>query len=339
MQAPDTIHARDQAHPTVRADTVALKDIRKRLPLRVLSAEDWRHWTTWGYVIVRDAVPAANVRRLIDVLWTFQQMDPADASTWDQAQRRDHAMTELNNTGTVEIYHHQTLWDNRQHPRVYDAFVDIWDREDLWVTIDRANLNTPNRGQRATEGSIHWDVDTSRKPLPVGVQGVLSLVDTDDVTGGMQGVPELFRTGAILGRAAVRRSFLAHDGVEPPSAMTTAVLQRFDADPVTLLDWAVSARPRDWAAFTRTVFDHAGQGAAAALELVRNSALDVERMLDRLTALGATRIALMGGVAAPTRPYLSPRFDSVIIAAGGDALDGALLLARSLVNTPSVLPT
>ena len=30
-------------------------------------------------------------------------------------------------------------------PRVYDAFVDIWDREDLWVTIDRANLNPPKR--------------------------------------------------------------------------------------------------------------------------------------------------------------------------------------------------
>ena len=43
----------------------------------------------------------------------------------------------------IEIYNHQYLWDNRQEPRVYDAFVDIWDREDLWVGIDRANLNPP----------------------------------------------------------------------------------------------------------------------------------------------------------------------------------------------------
>jgi ectoine hydroxylase-related dioxygenase (phytanoyl-CoA dioxygenase family) len=77
---------------------------------------------------------------------------------------------------------------------VYDAFVDIWDREDLWVAIDRANLNTPNRGQRAFSGFIHWDADTSRVPLPIGVQGVLSLVDTDPEVGGFQCVPELFRT-------------------------------------------------------------------------------------------------------------------------------------------------
>jgi Phytanoyl-CoA dioxygenase (PhyH) len=199
------IHARggvDQAaakatpdsHPTATGVAVQLKDIRKRLPLRVLSQAAWEHWTTWGYVIVPDAVPPANIRRLIDLLWEFSEMDPADPTTWSKKQLRDHQMLELNNSGMVEIYNHQSLWDNRQHPRVYDAFVDIWDRADLWVAIDRANLNTPNRGERAFTGFIHWDVDTSLTPLPIGVQGVLSLVDTDSEIGGFQCVPELFRT-------------------------------------------------------------------------------------------------------------------------------------------------
>ena len=39
-----------------------------------------------------------------------------------------------------------------------------------------------------------WDVDTSLDPLPVGVQGVLSLVDVDGDIGGFQCVPEFFRT-------------------------------------------------------------------------------------------------------------------------------------------------
>ena len=103
-------------------------------------------------------------------------------------------MTELNNSGMVEVYNHQFLWDNRQYPRVYNAFVDVWDREALWVTIDRANLNPPNRGIRPFGGFIHWDSDTSAVPLPVNVQGVLSLVDTDAEVGGFQCVPELFRT-------------------------------------------------------------------------------------------------------------------------------------------------
>jgi hypothetical protein len=174
--------------------TTQLKDIVKTLPRRVLSAADWQHWTTRGYVIVKDAVPPENLRRLVDLLWEFQEMDPHDPASWFKPQLRDNEMKELNNSGMVEIYNHQYLWDNRQAPRVYDAFVDIWDRDDLWVKIDRANLNPPNRGIRQFSGFIHCDVDTSLVPLPVNVQGVLSLVDTDPDMGGFQCVPELFRT-------------------------------------------------------------------------------------------------------------------------------------------------
>ena len=173
---------------------VQLKDIEKTLPLRVLSEEDWEHWTTWGYVIVHDAISPDHVERLKAFLWEFQEMDPNNPSTWSATDRRAHGMAELNNSGMVEVYNHQLLWDTRQTPRVYDAYVDIWDREDLWVTIDRANLNTPNRDGRKFGGFIHWDVDTSQDPLPVNVQGVLSLVDTDAEVGGLQCVPELFRT-------------------------------------------------------------------------------------------------------------------------------------------------
>jgi len=173
---------------------VALRDIQKQLPLRVLSPDDWHHWTTWGYVIVHNAVPNENIERLKALLWEFQEMDPANPATWDKRQLRDHQMPELNNSGMVEVYNHPYLWDNRQYPRVYGAFVDIWDREDLWVTLDRANLNTPNRGARPFGGFIHWDADTTARPLPVNVQGVLALVDTDEEVGGFQCVPELFRT-------------------------------------------------------------------------------------------------------------------------------------------------
>ena len=173
---------------------VQLKDIQKELPLRVLSENDWDHWTTWGYVVVPNAVPPDHVERLKNLLWEFQDMDADDPSTWDRTELRAHQMEEINSSGMVEIYNHQYLWDNRQHPRVYNAFVDIWDREDLWVTIDRANLNTPNRSVRRFDGFIHWDADTSATPLPVNVQGVLSLVDTAPEVGGFQCVPELFRT-------------------------------------------------------------------------------------------------------------------------------------------------
>jgi ectoine hydroxylase-related dioxygenase (phytanoyl-CoA dioxygenase family) len=178
---------------TSNAAGVQLRDIKKKLPLRVLSEADFKHWQTYGFVVVKQAVPSENVERLKQFLWEFQQMDPNDISTWDAAQLRAHAMKELNNSGMVEVYNHQTLWDNRQSQRLYDAFVDIWDAENLWVTIDRANLNTPNKGVRAFAGFIHTDVDTTLEPPPINVQGVLSLVDVDGSTGGFQCVPELFK--------------------------------------------------------------------------------------------------------------------------------------------------
>lgn len=188
----EPITMNQHSHPTSAVAHTQLRDIRKQLPLRVLSDADWRHWTTQGYVIVRQAVSADKVARLVDLLWQFDEKDPHDRSTWDAPQRRNHAMTELNHTGMLEIYNHQFLWDTRTDPRIYDAFVDIWDREDLWVTIDRANLNLPKKITGNPNGFIHWDVDTSRRPLPIGVQGVLSLARQDHEVGGFQCVPELF---------------------------------------------------------------------------------------------------------------------------------------------------
>ena len=92
-----------KGHPTTQQIDVPLKDVKKRLPLRVLSTADWTHWTTFGYVVVPAAVPEANIRRLVDLLWEFCEMTPTDSRTWSRRQLRDHEMQELNNSGMVEI--------------------------------------------------------------------------------------------------------------------------------------------------------------------------------------------------------------------------------------------
>lgn len=75
---------------------------------------------------------------------------------------------------------------------VYEAFVDIWGTEKLWVTIDRANLNFPIRPGYIQKGFIHWDYDPETKPQ--NVQGVLALADqTDEDMGGFQCIPWLYR--------------------------------------------------------------------------------------------------------------------------------------------------
>ncbi|WP_283150343.1 phytanoyl-CoA dioxygenase family protein [Silvimonas soli] len=173
-------------------EQVQLRDLRKQLPLRVLSEADFAHWQRYGFVIIKQAITPAEVKRTTDFLWEFQELSPQDPANWSKPQLRDHEMKELNGSGMVEAYQNQTMWNNRQNERIYNAFVDIWDREDLWVTIDRANLNPPNLGTRKFGGFIHWDSDTTLDPLPVNVQGVLALSDTTEEGGGFQCIPELF---------------------------------------------------------------------------------------------------------------------------------------------------
>lgn len=162
-------------------------------PLRVLREEDWTVWKKNGYIIIPDAVPEENVKAARDLIWKFEEKDPNDPETWYRPPRREIEMTELINSGMVELYNHQTLWNNRQYPKVYNAFVDIWGTEKLWVSIDRVNLNFPVRDGYEFKGFIHWDINTSLNPRPVNVQGVLGLSDTDDQTGGFQCIPELYR--------------------------------------------------------------------------------------------------------------------------------------------------
>src|SRR4051812_8390836 len=178
---------------TAKSSNVKLSDRSNGKPLRVLSEEDWQFWIHNGYVVIKNAVPKENVERLAKFLWEFEEKDPNDPETWYAPPRAEMKMKELTNTGMVEVYNHQYLWDNRQNPRVYDAFVDIWGTEKLWVTIDRANLNFPIRPGYEYKGFIHWDYDPETKPQ--NVQGVLALADqTDEHMGGFQCIPELYRT-------------------------------------------------------------------------------------------------------------------------------------------------
>ena len=97
----------DISQPISANDTTYLEQIRKKLPLRVLSEEDWNHWITRGYVIVRSAISRESAKRLEAVLWEFDDKGPNDPSTLYEAERRPHVRPELNNVGMTEIYHHQ----------------------------------------------------------------------------------------------------------------------------------------------------------------------------------------------------------------------------------------
>ena len=154
----------------------------------MLTGEQWACWEENGYVIIPQAVPDSHLEAVIGAISDFLELDPDDPATWYNGPPR--------RLGFVEMYHHQAMWDNRQYPRVYEAYKSLWKEEKLWVSIDRNNMTPPEREDRAhgfNESLIHWDIDTSDQPGLFKVQGVLYLTDTAENQGGFQCVPGFHR--------------------------------------------------------------------------------------------------------------------------------------------------
>ena len=171
---PNNAHKDIPGNPsTAKSSATSLNNRSNGKPLRVLSEEDWTFWKHNGYIVVKNAVPREQALATAAFLWEFEEKDPNNKETWYTAPRAEMKMKELAGTGMVECYNNQHLWNNRQMQKVYDAFVDIWGTEKLWVSIDRANLNFPIRPGHEYKAFIHWDYDPETKP--VNVQG-LSLI-------------------------------------------------------------------------------------------------------------------------------------------------------------------
>lgn len=194
LKSPNQNHKDIPGNPsTATSSNQKLNDRSNGVSLRVLSEDDWGFWISNGYVVVKNAVSSEQALRTADFLWEFEDKNKNDPNTWYTKERAEAEMKDLVGTGMIEVYNNQYLWNNRQMQRVYDAFVDIWGTEKLWVTIDRANLNFPIKPGFEYKGFIHWDYDPETRPQ--NVQGVLALDDQEDTQmGGFQCIPELYRT-------------------------------------------------------------------------------------------------------------------------------------------------
>ena len=138
-------------------------------------------------------------------------------------------------------------------------------------------------------------------------------------------------SGAHIGLEAVRAAVRAFDRLGPSSALTEEILTEFGGDVLAMLRWARTAKPGDYGAFAPRVFGHAAAGDLIALGIVRSAARGVEAHVKGAAALGAKRVALVGGIGAAVRPYLDPEAAKLLTAPLYDATDGAILLVGGVL--------
>jgi len=151
----------------------------------VFDEDDLRFFDEEGYVVLRQAVPQGNVDAAVGAIFEFLGISPTCDESWYTGYVAE-------NGANVELYQHQALWDNRQHPRVHAAFAQLWGTPKLWVSIDRAGFKPPLHPDypgRSKMGFLHLDTTTEIIPVPFRLQGVLCLIDTTADQGGFHCLP------------------------------------------------------------------------------------------------------------------------------------------------------
>lgn len=154
----------------------------------ILTPQDHDFFDENGYIAVPDIIPVADCEAVIEAIFEFLGMNWNDPDDWYRLP--------LTPGGMVEMYQHQTMWNNRQNPKLHQLFTEIRGTEKLCINIDRVNFKPPYHPEHPEydhHGFIHWDVDTSKLPIPFGVQAVLCLADTNEDMGGFQCVPGFHR--------------------------------------------------------------------------------------------------------------------------------------------------
>jgi glucosamine kinase len=147
-------------------------------------------------------------------------------------------------------------------------------------------------------------------------------------------------SGAWLGCEALRRTLWAHDGRIAWTGLLEELFAEFDDDPHELIRWAATASPRAFAAFAPAIMQHVEQSDRNAVDLLAAAAGHVDALAGRLIAIGATRVALVGGLAPFLKPRLSEATKRHVVQPAGDALQGALTLAvKNLDAATDVRPT
>ncbi len=139
-------------------------------------------------------------------------------------------------------------------------------------------------------------------------------------------------SGAWIGCEALRRVLWAHDGRIAWTDLLTELFERFSGKPGAIVRFSSAALPRDFGAFAPIVVAHTNQGDQAGIELMQAAGWHIDQLAARLVALGADKVALVGGLAPAMRDWISPATCARLVPPTGDALDGALAVARSAAD-------
>ena len=155
-----------------------------------------------------------------------------------------------------------------------------------------------------------------------------AIVEGREFRAGGSGFPIPTKAAALISACMRSVSLCGHMMSAVATSLTHDVMVRFQNDPFNAVAWMDHATATDYATFALLVMRHADEGDPAARRIVRDAAEQIDELVRRLAECGATRVAFLGGLASSIQPWLAPDVQRRLVPVEGDAVDGALHLAR-----------
>lgn len=150
--------------------------------------------------MIRDVLSLVEVKQSTDEIWNHAlfEVDRDDPQSWEknwpvpgEGRGSRGFLQSLNEYDDVQAM------KNRQNESIVKVFQNILQTEKLWAVVGRHGIMRPTKGIKLKDGSIvdkpgwktdsdwlHWDQNPWREPDFVRVQGMLTLTDHTEDSGG-----------------------------------------------------------------------------------------------------------------------------------------------------------
>lgn len=147
-----------------------------------LSEQDWAFWHEHGYLVLPDVIGGEVCEAACAAVYEFLHMDADNPDTWYAADERRHQIM-------VQFFRHPALNKIRESPAIQHIYRQLWQQDNLWMSMDRVSFNPPERPTWQFPGPhLHWDANL-KAPLGFNTQGLVYLTDTAENQGAFTCVP------------------------------------------------------------------------------------------------------------------------------------------------------
>ncbi len=185
---------------------------------------------------------------------------------------------------------------------------------------------------------VTTDAETALEGAVGSNDGVAAIIGTGSVfayrrsgrfhtVGGWGFLVGDLASGAWLGRHLLQEVLLSFDGIHEGSSLTRKVLDDFQNNPQTVVEYAHTAKPGEFGKLAPLIFEFADQRDPIARRIVSRATSDIEETLDKILPDGDGRFCMIGGLGPVYSGLLSSYYRNRVREPIADAVTGAANLA------------